>query len=311
MKLVLECTGDVLEEMLKALKSACPTDERVYLIFQDDLIILREVHIGIDRPICWVEIDLSDKSDSALFSKVVVKSKQHKNTIVLEAVKTQVFEALKASSALPGTQVTIRLAQENRSGSPHLYLEFRCVVPEEGENFSYEKQVDIVINKANEDIIPEIPNAIECEMVCLNHVIQIMRPLQGDDSAVILGLSLEKCQACAPRNKRDLDYLFACNHARNKVEVPEKGDLTVMSVNSSPLQVISTYYQVPLLFGQCSLKNIRATLKVKHLLELFQKSSAVNWPKVMLGIQHEGGIIMTISKHESLSLRLLAPGHIE
>lgn len=311
MKLVLECTGEALEEILKAIRSACPNDERILLIFQDDLIIFKEVVDSLDKPQCWVEIDLTDRSESGLFSKVIIKSKQEKNTIVLEAVKSQLIETLKASSALPGTLVSIRLALDSRLGGQRFFLEFKCNVPEEGDNFTYEKQVDITINKVSEDTVPEIPNAIECELVCLNHIMQIMRPLQGDESALMVALSLERCQTCAPQNKRDLDYVFGCNCGRNKFEVPEKGDLTFMTVNSSPMQIISSYFNIPLHFGQCSLKNIRVTLKTKHLVDLLHKSSAINWPKVMFGVQHEGGVVITITKHECLSLRLLAPSHIE
>ena len=84
-----------------------------------------------------------------------------------------------------------------------------------------------------------------------------------------------------------------------------------MSKETSPLQVVSSYFNLPLQQGQCSLYNIITLVKAKDLAQIFQKTSMLNWNKVMLGIQHESEIIVTACWKESLCVRFLAAAHID
>lgn len=226
---------------------------------------------------------------------------------MLKGILGVLLEALKASSALSGTKVIIKLA----AAETRVYLEFKCEVPEEDGSFSYEKQVDVNIEKNADNIIPKIPNSIECELACVHHLQQMILPLTGDLTLVHICLSVDTCHICKNKDKRDLEYVFSCNHNRKAFKLPEIGKLTVLSQETSPLQIASCYYNLSLQEGQCSLYNIVTLVKAKDLGYIFQKATSLNWNKVMLGIEHDSDIIVTACWKESLFIRFLATAHIE
>jgi hypothetical protein len=297
MRLTLECLGSFLLELNRSVRAVC-SREYVYITFQDDLIVIQDETVS---PSSWVEIDIATQT---FFKKYDLKSKAPKNRIIFKSILSVFLEALQASSALSGTKVAVKLAAfDNR-----VYLEFKCEVPEEDESFSYEKQVEVIIEKGEEDIVPDIPNVLECELPCIRHLQQMVLPLTNELTLVQICLTVDNCNTCKAKDKRDLDYVFGCTHSRKNYKLPETGKLTVMSQETSPLQVVSSYYNLPLQPGQSSLFNIKSLIKAKDLVQIFQKTSSLNWNKVMLGIQHESEIIITASWKESLRVKLMASG---
>ena len=246
----------------------------------------------------WVEIDITTQT---FFRTYQLKSKASKNRIVLKAINSHLLEALQASSSLSGTRVTIKLA----SVDSRVYLEFKCEVPEENEIFLFEKQVDVVIELNNDDIVPEIPNSLECELSCAMHIQQMVLPVAGESTIMQICLTVEECHICKAKDKRDLDFVFACQHNRKSFGLPETGKLTLMSRETSPMQVVSAYNGLALQQGQCSLYNIKTMLRTQDLMTVFQKTCGLSWNKIVLGIQHESGVIVTGCWKDSLFVKFL------
>lgn len=300
MKLTLECQDTFLSELHRCIKSIC-SREFIYITFQDDVIVIQDDQ---GSPSAWVEIDITTQN---FFKTYLVKSKLEKNRIVLKTVYLLLLEVLAGSSALPGTKVTIKLiGSESR-----VYLEFKSEVPEEDGYFSYEKQLEVAIEKSHDSIIPEIPNTLECELSCMHHLQQMILPLTGELALIQVCLTVDDCNVCKAKDKRDLEYVFHCAHNRKNFKLPDTGKLTIMSKEASPLQVISSYFNLTLQQGQCSLYSIMTLVKAQDLLGIFQKTSGLNWGKVMLGIQHESEIVVTACWKESLFIRLLASAHVD
>jgi hypothetical protein len=300
MKLTLECQGPYLIELLHAIRASC-SKEYVFIILQDDLFILQE---ELSMPSSWVEIEISSQT---FFKAYTIKSKQPKNRIVLRAIFASLIEALQASSAFPDTKVTIKLASaENR-----VYLEFKCEVPEEDGFFSYEKEVDVMIENSENEVLPEIPNSIECELRSGLPMQQIILPVAQESLAMQICLTVEECHSCKARDKRDLDYVLRCGHSRRSFKMPESGKLTLMTRETSPLQVTYAYQGVVLQQGQCTLYNIKTAVKTKDLSTVLHKSCGLNWNKIVLGIQHESEVIVTCSWRDTLCVRFLVATFIE
>ena len=295
MKLILECDHIFLGELYKCIRAAC-SHEFIYLTLQDDLLVIQDEQ---GTPSSWVEVDIPSQK---FFKTFHVKSKAPKNRIVLKSMYQLLLEVLASTSAFEGTKVTIKLAAaENR-----VYLEFKCEVPQTQGLFLFEKQLDVVIERSSDNIIPQIPNTLECELTCVHHLQQMILPLTGELALIQVCLTV-----CKAADKRDLDYVFNCEHNRRDFKLPSTGKLTIMSRETSPLQVISAYFNLNLQQGQCSLYSITTLVKAKDLVQIFQRTSALNWNKVMLGVQHESEVVVTACWKESLFVRFLATAHTD
>ncbi|OMJ95917.1 hypothetical protein SteCoe_650 [Stentor coeruleus] len=300
MRLQLECQGVMLGELLKAIRACC-SQEFIFITLQDDIMVVQDDCI---TPNSWVEINVTAQQ---FFKSYAIKSKNPKNRIVLKVIHCSLVEALQGIISLPGSKATIKLASEDSN----IYLEFKCEVPEQNDTFSFEYQVTANIDNSIENIIPELPNSLECELNCAQHIQQMIVPTAEDSNLVQLCLTVEECRSCRANDRRDLDYVFLCSHNRKDFKLPESGKLTIKSKETTPVQVICAYYNLALQQGQCSLYNIKTFVKAKELSTILQKTCSLNWNKVMLGVQHESEIIATASWKECLSVRFVIPAHLD
>ncbi|OMJ68919.1 hypothetical protein SteCoe_33502 [Stentor coeruleus] len=300
MRLQLECQGSMLSELLKAIRSCC-SQEFVFITLQDDIMVIQDDCIN---PNSWVEIDVKTQQ---FFKSYTIKSKNLKNRIVLKVIHCSLVEALQGIISLPGSKAIIKLASQDGN----IYLEFKCEVPEQNEIFSFEYQVAVNIDNSIDNIIPEIPNSLECELNCVQHMQQMIFPTAEDSNLLQLCLTVEECHNCRAKDRRDLDYVFSCSHNRKNFKLPELGKLTIKSRETTPVQLISAYYNLILQQGQCSLYNIKTLVKAKELSTILQKTYSLNWNKVMLGIQHESEIIATASWKECLSVRFIISAQLD
>lgn len=300
MRLHLECQGVMLSELLKAVRACC-SQEFVFITLQDDMMVVQDDNI---TPNSWVEIDVTTQQ---FFKCYAIKSKNPKNRIILKVIHSSLVEALQGIISLPGSKAIIKLA----SNDGNIYLEFKCEVPEQNDIFSFEYQVTASVENVMESIIPELPNSLECELNCAQHIQQMIVPTAEDSNLVQLCLTVEECHVCRAKDRRDLDYVFSCSHNRKIFKLPESGKLTVKSRETTPVQVICSYYNLILQQGQCSLYNIKTLVKAKELSTILQKTYSLNWNKIMLGVQHESEIIATASWKECLSVRFVISAQLD
>ena len=301
MKLTLECRGDLMSDILRALKASGWTDELLYLIFKDGLWIIRNAVPSFDAPISWVEIKLAI---GEIFQNITLQSKKEDNLIVLQVQKSQMLEALSASSSFSNTQIIMRLTTYPGPQGNRIFLEFSCSTLQENEDFKFEKQVDVVVCKPFEGMFPEYPDTVQSELTCWSHLQQVLRPIKNDAGLINIGVQLEECKSCG--GSESMEQIFACDHERRR-KLSEECKLTVMSLTASTVNVTATYNRLPFVAGDSEMCVVHSSLKSKHLFELLHRAAVLSWQQFVLGIQHEGVVMLVTSKDDLLSFKTMAP----
>jgi hypothetical protein len=302
MKLTIECQANFLVELYRAVRAACNSNFLI-LNFQDDIMTIQEEGRSSSLK-SWVEIEISSQT---FFKTYSVKSKHSKNRVILKCVSNDFLEGIQASSSLAGTKVLINLA----TAEDQVYLNFSCEVPEEDDTFFYEKQVFVMIQRSNESVVPDIPNSIECELHKSQRLHQFLLTGISPDSLLHLCLSIDDCHSCKAKDVRDLDFIFKCSHNRKNFILPSSCKLTTMFSESSKFSLIACFFNLTLQEGQCSLYNLKTVVKNKDFSTVLQKTTGLNWDKILFGIQHESEVIISASWKVSLFVRFVIPAQID
>jgi len=305
MKIVLECEEETMLFIEKAVRLACPGEGNVYIMFTDEEIYIKDTGSEMAGVNSWIEINLKDLN---LFKNYIVQSKKPHNLIVLEVVKFQLVEALKACDSFTNTDVTIKLGKQTTGTQGMAFLSFNCTVKDEGFNFV--KQVDSVLIREPEDLISEMPGTVDAELTFLPVLQQVLKPLNSE-AFLQVGLTVEKCGACKKLNQDDYEYVFRCDHSRAKVEVENCGKLTLRTIEADPVHVVSVFRNIVLEPGLCSLHTIQSSVRVRHLLEIIQRVTFSLWDKVVLGITNNEGLTISLTKRDDLHVKFIIPAFVE
>ena len=302
MNITINCQGAFLYELNQLLKVGFKVPD-ISLIFQESMVIIYDSSKDSAVP-GWIELDTTDHS---LFESYSIKTRNSAARIVLICKLEALCQTLEACSVLAGTQVKISLIEVNQQAC----LVFQSTVPEENDSFIYEKYVDVTIEKRSNPKIPETPKSIECELISLLKIQSLISPFLKNDSFMQVCLTVEDCHACKPKDSRDLDFVFGCNHNRKNFVLPEKGKLILVSRETTLFHIISKFNGLPLQKGQCSLYNIQTVVRSGDFAEALHKCVSYGAVNTMFGIQHEGDIIVSASKRPGLVIRIIVPAQLD
>ena len=302
MNISITCQGSFLYELNQLLKIGYKVPD-ISLIFLESIVFIYDPSKESALP-SWIELDTTNRS---LFESYSIKTRNSNPQIVLNCNLEALSQTLEACCVLAGTQVKISLIEVNQQAC----LVFQSTVPEENDSFVYEKYVDVTIEKKSNSKIPESPQSIECELISLLKISSLISPFIKNNSFMQVCLTVEDCHACRPKDSRDLDFVFGCNHNRKNFALPEKAKLILVSRETTMFHIISKFFGLPLQNGQCSLYNIQTVVRSGDFAEALHKCVSYGAVNTMFGIQHEGDIIVSASRRPGLVLRIIVPAQID
>ena len=139
----------------------------------------------------------------------------------------------------------------------------------------------------------------------------LISPFLKNNTSMQVCLTVEDCHVCKPKDPRDLDFVFGCNHNRKNFDLPQIGKLVLVSREITMFHVISKFFGLPLRSGQCSLYNIQTVVRSGDFAEALHKCVSYGAVSTMLAIQHEGDIIVSALKRPGLVLRIIVPAQVD